>query len=261
MTPTAYVNKEPSASIYWGQVMHARLKPVGHRFTYRVANLLIDLDRLDEAGRLSRFFSVGRRNLMSFHPGDHAPHHSGPLRAAVDAMLASAGLTADRVLLLCYPRIVGFVFNPISVYYCFRQGALVALIYEVRNTFGEFHSYVAPVRADQINEAGIRQSCAKQLYVSPFMDMDLRYHFRLRVPGRDLTFRILETSGTTPIFAATFHAERQPLDSRQILRVFFALPMMTLKIVAAIHWEALRLWLKGMRLRDRPAPPAPTSLA
>lgn len=261
MTPASCPNTEQPAHVYWGKVMHARLKPVGHRFTYKVANLLIDLDRLDEAGKLSRFFSVGKRNLMSFYPGDHAPHYSGPLREAVDAMLASAGLAADQVLLLCYPRIIGFVFNPISVYYCFRQKALVALIYEVRNTFGEFHSYVAPVSAGQVSEAGIRQSCAKQLYVSPFMDMDLQYHFRLRVPDRDLTFRILETCGTTPIFAATLHAKRQPLDNQQILRVFFTLPMMTLKIVAAIHWEAFRLWLKGMRLRARPSPPAPTSLA
>ncbi len=253
--------REPAASFYRGKVMHARLKPVGHRFTYRVANLMIDIDRLDEAGRLSRFFSVGQRNLMSFYPSDHAPHHAGPLRAAVDAMLAPTGIAADHVLLLCYPRILGFVFNPISVYYCFCGGELAALIYEVRNTFGEFHSYIAPVRAGQASEAGIRQSCAKQLYVSPFMDMDMQYHFRLRVPARELTFRILETSGATPLFAATFHAVRYPLDSKQILRIFFALPAMTLKIVAAIHGEALRLWLKGMRLRVRPAPPAPTSLA
>ena len=260
MTAPKMTSTQLAASLYRGKVMHARLQPVGHRFTYHVANLLIDLDRLDEADSQSRFFSVGRRNLMSFYPEDHAPHHDGPLRAAVDAMLATAGLMADRVLLLCYPRIAGFVFNPISVYYCFAKGELVALIYEVRNTFGEFHSYIAPVRAGEVSEAGIRQTCAKRLYVSPFMDMDLHYHFRLRVPERDLILRILETSGTTPVFAATLHAERYPLDSNQILRVFFTLPLMTLKIVAAIHWEALRLWLKGMRLRVRPSPPAPTSL-
>ncbi|MBV1707737.1 MAG: DUF1365 family protein [Hyphomicrobiales bacterium] len=249
-----------AASLYRGKVMHARLQPVGHRFSYRVANLLIDIDRLDEAGRQSRFFSVGRPNLMAFYPEDHAPHHEGQLRAAIDAMLGSAGLVADRVLLLCYPRIVGFVFNPLSVYYCFSGGELVALIYEVRNTFGEFHSYIAPVAPGSSANTGIRQTCAKRFYVSPFMDMDLHYHFRLKVPARRLTLRILETSGATPVFAASFSAAQYPLDSQQILRVFFALPMMTLKVVAAIHWEALRLWLKGMRLRGRPSPPAPTSL-
>ncbi len=260
MTTAFDATRQPAASLYRGKVMHARLHPVGHRFTYQVANLLIDIDRLDEADRQSRFFSVGRRNLMAFYPEDHAPHHDGPLRAAVDAMLATANLVADRVVLLCYPRILGFVFNPISVYYCFASGELVALIYEVRNTFGEFHSYIAPVHAGDASNVGIRQSCAKRFYVSPFMDMDLQYHFRLRVPSQHLTLRILETSGTIPVFAATFSATQYPLDSNQILRVFFALPMMTLKVVAAIHWEALRLWLKGMRLRVRPSPPAPTSL-
>ncbi|MBV1701502.1 MAG: DUF1365 family protein [Hyphomicrobiales bacterium] len=250
----------PAASLYSGEVMHARLKPMKHKFVYRVFSLLIDVARLPEAGRASRLFSVGRFNLLSFHPRDHAGHKDVPLLVQVQEMLAPAKVVPDQVLLLCYPRVLGFVFNPLSVYYCLKAGQPVAIIHEVRNTFGESHSYILPIQPDQMTAEGIQQTCAKRFYVSPFMDMDLFYRFFLTLPGESLIVRIIETSGALPIFIATFHAARQELSSLNVLKAFFGLPLMTGKVVAAIYFEALKLWLKGMRLQPRPKAPLSNSL-
>lgn len=249
------------AALYTGKVMHARMKPVAHRFTYDVFNTLLDLDRLEEATDASAFFSIGRFNLLSFFEKDHGPRDGSNLRAHVNDLLREAGVAAPaRVLLLCYPRILGFTFNPLSVYWCYdAQGALVALVYEVRNTFGEMHTYVAPVRAGEVSPAGVRQMRDKIFYVSPFMDMDMRYHFRLLPPGERIAVRILETDAEGPILAATFSGSRRPFTTRALVAACARLPFLTLKIVAAIHLEALRLWIKGLRLRPRPAPPPPAS--
>jgi hypothetical protein len=255
---------ESAVSLVPGTVMHARMKPRVHRFSYRVFNLLIDLDRLPQAGRASRLFRIGKGPaLASFRESDHGDGAT-PLRAHVERLLQPAGvdLAGGRVLLLCYPRILGFVFNPISVYHCYdAKGALVAVIYEVRNTFGEMHSYVAPVVAGELSEAGLRQERDKLFYVSPFLDMKLRYHFRLLPPTDKVQLRILETDAEGPILAATFTGARQDLTTAALLKHCAAIPFMTLKVVAGIHWEALKLWLKGVRLVARPAPPAPVSYA
>lgn len=250
-----------AASLYPGEVMHARMKPKAHRFRYRVFNLLIDLDRLDEAGRLSRLFSVDRFNLLSFFPRDHGEERAS-LAARARALIAQAGVEErpERLLLLCYPRVLGFVFNPISVYFAYAaDGRLLCLIYEVRNTFGQRHSYVAPVRSGEASEAGIRQERDKLFYVSPFLDMPLRYHFRIRPPGDNAAIRILETDAEGPILAATFQGSRRDLTARTIMTACLGMPLMTLKVVAGINWEALKLWLKGIRIYRRPAPPAPAS--
>ncbi len=159
---------EQPASLYRGDVMHARLKPVGHRFTYRVMSLLIDLDRLDEADTMSSLFRINRGALFSFCERDHGPRDGSSLRAHADRLLQRHGvdLPKGRILLLCYPRVLGYVFNPLSVYYCYDEdGRLAGLIYEVRNTFGEMHSYVCPVRPHEISAAGIRQTETKAFYV------------------------------------------------------------------------------------------------
>ena len=261
MQTTDFRPPDAAASLYSGPVMHARMKPVQHRFTYSVYSLLIDIDRLAEAGRLSSVFSVSRWNLLSFSPGDHGPRDGSSLRAHVDRLLAIAqvDLSGGRVLLFCYPRVLGFVFNPLSIYYCYdAQAQLVALIYEVRNTFGESHSYVAPIRAQEAGLAGVRQDRDKLFYVSPFLDMTMRYHFRLHPPGATLRVRILESDAEGPILAATFSGLRSDMTTGVLLKAFFAMPLLTFKIVGAIHYEALRLWLKGLRLVKRPAPPEPS---
>jgi uncharacterized protein len=245
---------EPAASLYFGEVMHARLKPMGHRFSYRVMSLLIDLDRLDVADRQSRLFGVNRAALYSFHEKDHGQRDGSSLRIYAQRRGAECGvdLTGGRVLLLCYPRLLGFTFNPLSAYFCYRaDGELALMIYEVRNTFGDIHAYVLAVKPGELSEAGLRQQQDKLFYVSPFIDMPMRYHFRVSPPAADVKLRILETDGAGPLLAATFHGRRRDLNAAWLLRSFFALPLVTLKIVAAIHWEALRLWIKGARLVPR----------
>ncbi len=245
-----------AAALYFGEVMHARLKPMGHRFNYRVMSLLIDLDRLDEADRQTPLFGVNRASLYSFYEADHGKRDGSPLRAHAQGCAAPHGidLAGGKVLLLCYPRLLGFTFNPLSVYFChLANGELALIIYEVRNTFGDIHSYALPVKPGEASPAGIRQQQDKQFYVSPFVEMAMRYHFRVLPPSDTVRLRILETDREGPLLAATFSGCRRALTSGALLRSFVALPLVTLKIVAAIHWEALRLWLKGARLVPRPA--------
>jgi DUF1365 family protein len=246
------------AALYFGDVMHARLKPMGHRFSYRVMSLLIDLDRLDEADRQTPLFGVNRAALYSFRESDHGPRDGSSLRAYAQACAMEHGidLTGGRVLLLSYPRLLGYTFNPLSAYFCHTgDGALALIIYEVRNTFGDIHAYVLPVRPGEHSEAGIRQQQDKLFYVSPFLEMPLRYHFRVSPPGPSVKLRILETDSDGPILAATFNGRRRALTTAALLKSFLSLPLVTFKIMAAIHWEALRLWIKGARLVPRPPPP------
>jgi uncharacterized protein len=253
-----------AAALYVGDVMHARLKPMGHRFSYRVMSLLIDLDRLADADRLSPLFGVNRAALYNFHEADHGKRDGSSLRAYAQCSAAERGvdLTGGRVLLLCYPRLLGYAFNPLSVYFCYRaSGELALLIYEVRNTFGDIHPYVLPVTSGEISDAGVRQQQDKLFYVSPFIEMAMRYHFRVLPPGERVQLRILETDREGPLLAATFNGGRRVLNTKGLLGAFFALPLVTMKIMAAIHWEALRLWLKGARLVPRTGVPLNTGLA
>jgi uncharacterized protein len=252
-TPTATI--EAPATLYFGDVMHARLKPMGHRFSYRVMSLLIDLDRLDAADRQSPLFGVNRAALYSFSEADHGMRDGSSLRLYAQRCAAECGidLTGGRVLLLCYPRLLGFTFNPLSTYFSYRAGGELALmIYEVRNTFGDIHSYVLPVKPGEISQAGVRQQQEKLFYVSPFIEMAMRYHFRVSPPDHSIKLRILESDREGPLLSVTFHGRRRALTTAALLRSFFSLPLVTFKIVAAIHWEALRLWLKGARLVPRP---------
>ncbi len=249
---------QAAAVLYRGEVMHQRLKPFGHRFAYSVFSLLVDVDRLDEAGRLSALLSVNKPNVVSFRDGDHGELPGETARAYADRLLAEAGLArpAARILLLCYPRILGYVFNPISVYFAYAEdGELVALIYGVRNTFGQRHSYVALVEPGDMSAAGIRQTRRKLFHVSPFVGMDARYHFRILPPGHSVRVRIHETEGGDPLLAATFAGTARPLETSTLAGCLLQFPLLTWKIVAGIHWEALKLWLKGARFRS--SPPAP----
>src|SRR6266436_4380542 len=255
---------DAAAALYFGDVMHARLKPVGHRFSYRVMSLLVDLDRLDAADRRSRLFGVNRAALCSFNEADHGERDGSALRIYAQRCAAERGidLTGGRVVLLCYPRLLGYTFNPLSAYFCHRaNGELALMIYEVRNTLGDIHAYVLPVKPGESSDAGVRQAQEKLFYVSPFIEMAMRYHFRVLPPRDSIRLRILETDRDGPLLAATFNGRRRALNTAELLRSVFALPLVTLKIVAAIHWEALRLWLKGARLVPRHNAASNTRLA
>ena len=223
---------DAAAALYVGKVMHARLKPMGHRFSYRVMSLLIDLDRLAEADRQSPLFGVNRAALYSFREADHGARDGSPLRAYAQRCAAERGidLTGGRVLLLCYPRLLGYTFNPLSVYFCYRaSGELALLIYEVRNTFGDIHPYVLPVKSGEMSCAGVRQQQDKLFYVSPFIEMAMRYHFRVLPPEERVQLRILETDREGPLLAATFNGRRRALNTKELRRAFFAFPLVTLE--------------------------------
>ena len=257
----------PAATLYSGTVMHARLQPFGHRFEYKVFSLLLDIDRLEEANKASKFFSVNKRNVASFYEADHIDNRvsepANGIRAYVDALYESAQIKRpDRVELLAYPRMFGHAFNPISLYYGYdKSGALTAMIYEVRNTFGERHTYVCAVEQGELTDAGLRQSRMKLFHVSPFIGMKARYDFRLIPPAEYLNFRIMEHDENGPLLSATFHGTAQPLTNKSLGLALLRIPFLGFKIVAGIHFEALRLWLKGAKFHRSPKPPEAFSIA
>ena len=244
-----------AACLYEGKVMHQRLKPFGHRFNYRVFSLLVDLDRLSEANGLSHLFSVNRFNWVSFHEKDHLDESEENLAQTARRRFRDAGVTEPltRLLLVCYPRIFGVVFNPLAVYYGYgRDGALKGLIYEVRNTFGGRHRYVLKVRDGELGGNGLRQTAAKVFHVSPFVAMEMRYFFRMLPPGEEIRWRILETDKEGPLLSATFSGTKRPLTSASIARLCAAIPLLPVTILGGIHWEALKLWLKGAKFHRDP---------
>ena len=266
ITTMAENGPPPAAAglLYPGKVMHARLKPFGHRFVYSVFSLLVDIDRLQELDRLSRFLAVNRPGLASFNESDHVERKGETIRQFADRLLADAGLRepAARILLLAYPRIFGYVFNPISVYFAYHaEGDLLALTYAVRNTFGQRHTYVAPIRPGDISPAGVRQTRTKIFHVSPFVEMGARYHFRILPPGKTVRLRIHETAGGEPLLSATFNGDATPVNDTNLALCLARFPFMTLKVVAGIHWEALKLWLKGAKFRRSPPPPGSRQLS
>ena len=240
-------------SLYFGKVMHARLKPVQHRFVYKVFSLLIDIEQLQQAGKTSRLFAVNRPGLISFQERDHGYRDSRSLREFVDAKLAENNLQSDgHVALLCYPRVFGYTFNPLSVYFCHSaDGELNAIIYQVHNTFGASHSYVKPVNKRSATDIPIRQETDKALYVSPFIDMAMRYKFRISPPGDSVRVRILEIDKAGPLLSATFAGEYAPMTSGNLARGLLQTMGLTWKVTAGIHFEAFRLWLKGVKLVPR----------
>jgi hypothetical protein len=246
----------PSAGLYLGRVMHHRLRPRRHRFVYRVFSLLIDLDGLPELDRRLRLLSVNRPNLVSFQERDHGARDGSPLRPWVEAMLAARGLdlAGGRVLLLCFPRLLGYVFNPLSIYYCYdAQDRLVALVYEVKNRCGEQHAYALPLARPEGSDGPARQSTRKAFYVSPFLEMAARYRFKLDPPGERLTVVIQQEVAQATTLVATLTGARRPLTDAQLLRAILRMPLMTYKVIVGIHYEALWLWLKGLPLQPRAA--------
>ncbi|MCP8883298.1 DUF1365 domain-containing protein [Devosia sp. XJ19-1] len=233
-----------NSAIYVGQVVHQRHRPKKHALRYRVFSLLLDLDELPRLDQL-KWFGHNRQALFSFRDSDHGD--GLPLRYWVARQLAAEGLPAPgRIRLLCYPRILGYVFNPLTVWFCDDvEGVPLATIYEVHNTFGERHTYVLPAAAPE-------QAADKAFHVSPFIDMDCRYEFRLTQPDDRVRIAINETENGEPLLYAAFTGQRRPFTDAALFRLFLTHPLMTVKVTGAIHWEALKLWLKGVRYVPHP---------
>ncbi|MDC7683956.1 DUF1365 domain-containing protein [Asticcacaulis sp. BYS171W] len=254
-------------ALYAGPVTHHRFAPKVHHLEYSIFQILLDLDRLEQTIRPLKTLGLNRFNWLGFYERDHGPvkgDTTAPLRDRIVALLAPRGLykATDKLFLLAMPRVLGFVFNPIALYFVQKaDGGLRTVVYQVNNTFGDRHCYVLPVR-----EAGpIHQAASKRLHVSPFMDMDMAYRFDLIPPEERFSLHILLEQVTGDrrdrMLTATFKARREPLTDRVLMRYFRSMPLMTLKVVWGIHWEALKLWLKGIKYRPGPkSPPEPFSV-
>src|SRR5579872_6614337 len=242
------------SAIYDGSVTHQRLTPRRHRLRYRLFQLCVDLDELPALDANLRLFAHNRLAVFSLHDRDHLAGEQWPLRPQVVAILRRAGIETDGgpIRLLCMPRVLGYVFNPLSIYYChLPSGELAAAVLEVNNTFDERHCYVVEAAGGSV----VRRGCAKAFFVSPFLGLDMTYDFRLAAPAERITTAILgRDSDGDPIIAATFSGARRDLGDRELVSVFFRYPLLTLKVIAAIHWEAAKLLAKGVRLQSRPGP-------
>jgi DUF1365 family protein len=243
------------SALYVGSVAHRRLRPRGHRLRYRVFSLLIDLDEQALLAKRLRLFSLDGFNLFGFRAKDHLFGDGSDLRGQVESILQDAGMEPDggAIRLLAMPRVLGYGFNPLSIFFCYRNdGALRAILYEVNNTFNQRHCYLFRVDATQ---GVLTHACDKEFYVSPFMAMDLTYAFSVRPPDEAYAISIRVADADGAMLNATQSMRRRPLDDRELLRVFFTHPLLTLKVIAGIHVEALRIWLKGVGLHMRPPPP------
>lgn len=244
-----------ASALYRGTVVHRRYAPKTHMLRYRVFSLLADLDELPQLDRRLRLFGYNRWAPLSLHDRDHGPGDGRPLKQWVMDELAAAGIAAGGpIRLLCYPRLWGYAFNPLSVFWCHRpDGSLAAVLHEVHNTFGERHCYLAAVDPAQGSAKLVRQTAAKAFHVSPFLPMDLTYRFTLRPPGDKVAVGIDETDMEgRRVLHASFGGTRHPLTDREILRAVLRHPLMTVKVFAGIHWEALRLWRKGLKVYGHP---------
>lgn len=242
-------------ALYHGAVTHARLRPITHRLRYDIFMMLLDLDALPALAQRLRWFSHDRFNLFAFYEADHGAGEAGGLRRWIDGQLRAAGLGGDggAIRVLCMPRILGHAFNPISVFFCHRRDdTLAAILYEVNNTFGERHSYLMPVHQAS---GAIRQACDKRFYVSPFMPMDLKYRFRVSLPGARVSLAITASGPDGPMIATAFGGAHAEITDHALMRVFLRMPLLGAKVLGAIHWEAAQLWWRGLKLQKRPKPP------
>lgn len=244
------------SGLYPGVVAHRRTRPVVHALRYRIFQMLFDLDEIPAMANSLRLFSHNKFNLFSFHDRDHLTSTNAPLRDQVELYLADAGIAIDggAIRVLCMPRLLGMVFNPISVYFCHRRdGTLAAMIYEVNNTFGQRHCYLLPA---SFADGAVRQECPKQFYVSPFFNLDMIYRFHVTRPGNAVSVAIHGVRDNETMITTSFTGTRQEVSDRSLIRAFLHHPLLALKVLGGIHWEALRLWRKGMRLQPRPPAPA-----
>ena len=250
------------SQLYFGTVMHRRLRPRVHELRYRLFWTLLDLDEIPTLNTLSALFSHNRFNVLSFHDRDHGNGSEIPLRDQIEQMLAenNIGFDGGPIRLFCMPRVLGYGFNPISVWFCHRRdGRLAAIVYEVHNTFGERHNYVFDAGSyTTIAAHGFR----KRFHVSPFMDMGMFYRFKTLLPGERFALSVRGSDADGALIQASLAGVAKPLSTANLLRGLLLYPLLTLKVTAAIHWHALRLWLMGIPIRSKPAPPAePTTAA
>ena len=240
-----------NSCIYSGFVTHRRFKPKRHFFSYKTFSLLIDLNEIENLGKKIKFFSYNRFNILSFYDVDHGPRDGSSLIKWVKKRLADAQINigSGNIKLLCYPRFFGYVFNPLSIFYCYNKNLqLKAILYEVKNTFNEQHTYIFSASS---SSNLILHKCDKKFYVSPFMEMKTFYNFRLLNPGKILNVFIKQGDSEGTLLTACQVGKKVEMTSKNLLSQFLKHPLMSFKVILAIHFEALRLWIKGVKLVKR----------
>ena len=236
-----------NSSIYNGTVIHKRFKPKKHFFKYSVFSLLVDLSELEDLDKKIKFFSFNRFNLVSFYEKDHGLRDGSSLIEWVKKNLDENEIYSKniKIKLLCYPRIFGYVFNPLSVFFIYdTEEKLISILYEVKNTFGEQHTYIFKVKDD----ANLFQhNCSKKFHVSPFIEMNCSYFFRILKPGEKMSVIIDQYQMDEKILFASQDGKRVDFTSKELLKSYLKHPLMTFKIISAIHYEAFKLWTKGIK--------------
>ena len=233
--------------IYTGTVIHKRFKPTVHSFNYKVFSLLIDLSELDFLDKNLKLFSYNKLNIISFYNKDHGPRDGSSLKNWVIDNLEKNQIKTNgiQIKLLCYPRIFGYVFNPLSVFYVYDKNKdLISILYEVKNTFGEQHTYVFKSKKDQNL---IQHVCKKKFHVSPFIEMNCVYFFRLLKPGNKISVIIDQNDKEGKILYASQDGVKSELNNNTLIKTYLKHPLMTFKIILAIHFEAFKLWTKGIK--------------
>ena len=243
------------SGIYVGTLRHRRLEPVPHAFRYPLFMVLLDIDRIDELMAVSRVTSRNRFNWATFDDRDHFGDPALTLRERVrrDADEHGIDVHDGPIFLLTHLRYLGYCFNPLSMFYCFdRDGRLHTVLAENNNTFGGRHNYW--LRHDRADAPLFRARASKALYVSPFMEGGLEYTFALSYPSDSLTVHMQALQRGRSFFDATLSLERRPWHASGIRQALVRHPLMTVNVIAGIHWEALKLWWKGVPVvpRDRP---------
>ena len=232
--------------LYNGSVVHKRFKPKAHFFKYKVFSLYINLKEINKINKQIPFFSYNKFNLISFYDKDHGDRDGTWLNIWVKKKLEKAGIKKDinNIYLLCYPRIFGYVFNPLSIFFVFnKSSSLIAILYEVKNTFGEQHTYIFKTKDSNL----IKNHCYKKFHVSPFMDLNSTYNFKILKPGKKLSIIIDQRDREGKLLFASQDGKKIELNSKNLLISYLKHPLMTFKIISAIHFEALRLWLKRIK--------------
>ncbi|MDA9604246.1 DUF1365 domain-containing protein [Candidatus Pelagibacter sp.] len=236
-----------NSSIYVGNVIHKRFKPKIHFFKYKVFSLLIDLSELEIMNKYLKFFSYNKFNIISFYDKDHGPRDGSSLKNWVIKNLKIDDTKKDeiQIKLLCYPRIFGYVFNPLSVFYVYDKNLdLISILYEVKNTFGEQHTYI--FKSDK-SQTLIQHVCKKKFHVSPFIEMNCVYFFRLLKPGNKISVIIDQSDQEGKILYASQDGIKTELNNNNLIKTYLKHPLMTFKIIFAIHFEAFKLWTKGIK--------------
>ena len=238
-----------NSCIYNGEVNHTRFKPVKHFLNYKTFSLFIDLDEIQQLDKSISIFSHNKFNIFSFYNKDHGDRDGNCLKKWVISNLQKYKIEGNisKIKILCYPRIFGYVFNPLSIFYCYENDKLKSIFYEVKNTFNEQHTYIFKIKDGE----EIKQKCKKKFYVSPFMDMETFYNFKLIDPSQRLSVMIKQTDAEGTVLTATQTGDKKEFNFKQLLINFFRYPLMTLKIISSIHFEALLLWKKGAIYRKR----------